>query len=405
MTPFFLRWMRRVLPRDTVVATAVMLDMVLEAAYLWSWWRFGQPDEDIFAYFRLAIQVVSAGSYGVYRIATFHPANDQDYRQWLMTTPWTSRQPLPMGPVHIVPQDVIVLLGSMALARVYDVRLLAIPVAFLAGYNLALAILTWATGQKLFAYLIAVGFGGVILRILNPPEALACAGATTIVGAFALRQSLRQFPWEIPWYLNGADWKQKIEDFKEHRTGWPFDVLAPQPLRTWIELSDGLGASAIIAWWFAAVFVQLPRPVMLVLIQFAVFAYIASIARYANVYTKNHKPPISFWGRIATRRPWQVGYDEILIAPVIATTIFVGTIAFGVATLADGVPWQGRWPEWMGYVGVPLGVGAFALTMLLGGPPIETWRLRGRHRIVFDQTGKPTGLGQATKDKEFVQTA
>jgi hypothetical protein len=62
-------------------------------------------------------------------------------------------------------------------------------------------------------------------------------------------------------------------------------------------------------------------------------------------------------------------------------------------------------PEWCGYVGVPIGVTLVPLLLFLSGPTVERWRLSGRHRIVFDQTGKSTGLGQSTKDKEFVQTA
>uniref|UniRef100_A0A7C2P529 Uncharacterized protein n=1 Tax=Schlesneria paludicola TaxID=360056 RepID=A0A7C2P529_9PLAN len=404
MTRLFLRWMRQVLPRDTIVATAVLLDLFVESFYLICLWRFGNADEEAFAWFRLVVQVLCAASYGVYRVATFHPVNDQDYRQWLATTPWTSRQPLPMGPVHLVPQDLVVILASMALARVYEPRVLAVPLAFLASYNLVLAISTWSTGQKLLSYLVGLGLGGVLACIQRPWEALAWAAGTTVVGAFALRQSLGSFPWNIPWYLDGFDWNQKFEEWKQQRTGWPFDVLAPRPPRVWIEPIDGIGLSLLLGWWFAAVFWQVPKPVMLVMLQFSLFGFVAGLIRRLAVYTRNHKPPISFWGRISTLRPWQFGYDEIVIAPVLATVAFAATVI--VATWSLGLPPAvAKLPEWCGYVAAPVGVTTVAALLLLGGPAVEAWRLTGRHRIVFDQTGKSTGLGQSTKDKEFVQTA
>jgi hypothetical protein len=348
---------------------------------------------------------MSVVSYGFYRIATFHPVNDQDYRQWLMTTPWTHRRPLPMGPVHLVPQDVVVILGSMALTRVSDERLWGIPLAFLAAYNLALAISTWATGQKLLAYLMGFGLGGVLFCIQNAPEALAVAAGTTIVGAFAIRQSLRTFPWDIPWFLDGYDWKQKVEAQKEARTGWPFDVLAPKPPQVWVPTIDGLCGSLLIGWWFAALFWQTPVPGMVLYLQFGLFGSIGAIVGRIAVYVKNHKPPISDLGRLTTLRPWQFGYDEIFIVPALVVAIVIGTVSLGVCSL--GLPFgaAAKLPEWVGYVGVPIGVTLVPLLLLLGGPTVERWRLSGRHRIVFDQTGKSTGLGQSTKDKEFVRTA
>jgi hypothetical protein len=405
MTRFLLRWMRRVLPRDTIVATAVSLDLTIELAYLLCLWRFGVADEETFAWFRLMVQVLCAASYGIYRVATFHPVHDQDYRQWLQTTPWTARQPLPMGPVHLVPQDVVVLLASMALARVYDERLLGIPLAFLFAYNLVLAVSTWTTGQKLLSYLVGIGLGGVIACVQRPAEALAFAAGTTVVGAFALRQSLLTFPWDVPWYLDGYDWNQKFEEWKQQRAGWPFDVLAPKPPRTWIEPMDGIGVSLLLGWWFGAVFWQIPREATLVLLQFGLFGCFAAIVRRLAVYVKNHRPPISFWGRLATGRPWQFGYDEVLIAPVLAGLVFLATVVIALLSLALPAHAAAKLPEWCGDVAAPLGVTLVSLLLLLCGPAVERWRMTGRHRIVFEQTGKATGLGQSTKDKEFVQTA
>src|SRR5689334_15147552 len=36
---------------------------------------------------------------------TSHPASDRGYADWLRSSPWTFRQPLPLGPLHLTWQD------------------------------------------------------------------------------------------------------------------------------------------------------------------------------------------------------------------------------------------------------------------------------------------------------------
>src|SRR5258708_916362 len=40
--------------------------------------------------------------HGVFRAWVFHPGVRPEYRRWLNGTPWTSRKPLPLGPVQLV---------------------------------------------------------------------------------------------------------------------------------------------------------------------------------------------------------------------------------------------------------------------------------------------------------------
>src|SRR5581483_311327 len=95
----FLRWMRQVLPRDTIVAGAVAADLAIEFTYLLSMFWAGVADEAAFQNLRFMVQLFAAFMYGGHRVATFHPGCDVDYRQWLESTPWTPRHPLPMGPL------------------------------------------------------------------------------------------------------------------------------------------------------------------------------------------------------------------------------------------------------------------------------------------------------------------
>ncbi|OYW17107.1 MAG: hypothetical protein B7Z55_13195, partial [Planctomycetales bacterium 12-60-4] len=206
LTLALLRWMRQVLPRDTIVAVAVICALVVEGFHLWCQLGWGQADEAFFARVRLLIQVVSVSVYGAHRVLTFHPANDPDYRQWLECSPWTPRMPLPMGPVHLVLQDFVILAASILLTRDFTTRVLYIPIAFLVSYVAMLAITVRMTGQTVWAYVLGIAIGGGGFSIQQPMEALMTMGATTALSLVALQSSLRAFPWKLPWFAQFRDW-------------------------------------------------------------------------------------------------------------------------------------------------------------------------------------------------------
>ena len=47
-----------------------------------------------------AVVSMCAVMYALYRVLTTHPVMQNSYYQWLRGTPWTSRHPLPLGPVR-----------------------------------------------------------------------------------------------------------------------------------------------------------------------------------------------------------------------------------------------------------------------------------------------------------------
>jgi hypothetical protein len=399
----FVRWMRQVLPRDTLVATAVGCDVLVELVYLWIAWRFGGVDESFFAKVRLIVQVVAATSYGVYRVGTFHPACDSDYRQWLRTTPWTPRSPLPMGPVHVVPQDIVLICASMLLCRVEDWRVLYIPTAFFCAYCATLATFTWATGQKVLAYALGAGLGGVVFGIQYPVAAFGAAVTTALLAPVAIRASLRSFPWELPGYLAAKSFQQHIEDQQQQRIGWPFDVFTPQPPKAWVSWTDGLGVSLLAGWWYLAFYWQAEfgaKPFLWLIVAFT--SGIGGLVRL-GVYATNHRPPISFWGRFATLRPWQRGYDEIVLSPALATIVGVCGLTLTVMAENPGARLAMQLPTWLPLLTAPGGLALSIGILLLGGPGLERWRLSGRHRLVFEHATQTSGLGHTAKNQNFVQ--
>jgi len=399
----FLGWMRQVLPRDTIVAVAVIADLAVEAIYLYArWW--GPGDEEAFARVRLAIQVIAVMIYGGHRVATFHPACDADYFKWLERTPWTPRQPLPMGPIHLVPQDVVVILASVLLTRILDARVLYIPVMFLFAYGFSLAIVVWTTGQKLMAYTLGAALGFVIVAVQRPAAALIAACGATLLTPFAIRGSLAAFPWELPWFANGRSWQQMAEERKQNQWGWPFDVFAPKVPHAWIPALDGVGVSLLAGWWFLAVYYQLATELRGIAAMGFHLVCIAIIVRLTP-YLAHHRPPISFLGRLATLRPWQTGFDHIFLAPL-------GVVALGSTTLVFTLCAALGWPiavlgglvlpRWAETPIAAIGVTCTLLMLLVAGPALEKWRLTGRHRIVYHLTGKTTGLGSAQKNQDFM---
>jgi len=400
-----LRWMRQVLPRDTIVAVAVGCDLIIELIYLLCLARLGFVNENAFASTRLMVQVFAAFLYGGHRVATFHPAGDAEYRQWLALTPWTPKHPLPMGPLHLVLQDLVVIAASMALTRIEDARVLYVPIVFLSTYAFCLACSVWATGQKVMAYLLGGGLGAVVLFVQVPASALMAAAATVALTPLAIRRSLAAFPWELPWYADGRSWQQMNDEHKQKQTGWPFDVFSPKPPRPWISLVDGVGLSLLIGWWYFAVFWQSEPAFRGVLIAvLAQTGLVGAIVRTA-MYLANHRPPISFWGRITTLRPWQRGFDHIFLTPL-AAAIAANTCA-GLAAIALAPqlprPMLHILPEWTAGVFTAGGLSLTLLILLLGGPALERWRLAGRHRVVFQLSNRTSGLGSNAKNQEFLQ--
>src|SRR5262249_22256928 len=108
--PLF-HWLRIVWP-NWLLTTGVLYAVVegVAAALEWFWggpWPFPE--------YRPGAVVLwpAAAMDGLHRVGTFHPLGT-DYGRWLATTPWTSRKPLPLGPVHLAGQDALLLLLVLA---------------------------------------------------------------------------------------------------------------------------------------------------------------------------------------------------------------------------------------------------------------------------------------------------
>src|SRR6266852_3804842 len=111
------RWLRVTLPHDTFVAAFVLAYLLVEGLFpAWVQWVWGvQPPHELGD----SLLHLAALVYSVHRVISFHPVFNSAYQNWLAATPWTSRNPLPVGPIHLVIQDALVLgiLACLAGAR------------------------------------------------------------------------------------------------------------------------------------------------------------------------------------------------------------------------------------------------------------------------------------------------
>jgi hypothetical protein len=312
--------------------------------------------------------------YAGFRIGYFHPACNLPYCRWLRTTPWTSSKPLPLGPIHLVLQDGVVVLVMALLAYLQpDLNPLHL-IAFFLGVYLALLALTFRwTGQWACAYAVAFGLG-LVVRLWHHPWAAAAAAVLVYPLAYTgLRHSLANFPsWqeEIGRSLSG----QQAGNPPRDTLGWPFDRLQPKP-PTWtkgISTRDAVLVSLLAGWWLYAVGSLPTDPgLRLGIVETVHFGVIGLLTLGRLVaYCAGARPPIGVWGRLWTLRWIIPGYDKIFIAPLSVVLI---AVLFPHLSARHGIE-----PE----IGFPCSLCLALLAVWNIGPSLLNWHLTGRHRLV-----------------------
>ena len=154
--------------------------------------------ERLKAEFHVRVLAVTAVLCGLFRVVSFHPRYRAAYAQWLRSTPWNARLPLPLGPVTLSWRDVPVL-GAIAALAYLDMGgngLAIFGCAFACAYTAATIIPLLTTGALVEAYWIVMG-GAVLVGLwLMLLPMLATAGALLVIAHVGLWRSLHKFPWE-----------------------------------------------------------------------------------------------------------------------------------------------------------------------------------------------------------------
>lgn len=377
-----IRWLWLVLPRGWVVALFLVFYAVHES--LWLLVSSGRETGDAADQLWVQRNLLVAGAcaaYGIFRAVASHPLFRPEYCKWLELTPWTSRKPLPAGPIHWVPQDAVILGIFVALLHTWNPVVLQVLAAFAIGYQEALAISLWPTGLRWRCYTILFVLGAAVWMIQNPPVALAVAVVAYPFTYLSLLRCLERFPWQLPEWWPKFQLKPNAtrEDRKaiQKGLGWPYDVLQPVRSKIGIDFSDGAAVSLLLGWWVYAIADNVPADKQDGVYGAALMAVGYSALSRLVLYCSNHRWPISLRGRLATWRWIIPRYDQILVAPVLAVLIQV-----------LGLPCLLQLAHVDVAAAIALSVALTASVLLNMGPTLADWQLTGGHRIVPGFTNK-----------------
>ena len=386
-----LRWLRLVAPPMWLVVTLLAWCGVMEGIYAWMGWTWGWPAiSPRFFVVRDIACVVAAAFLGAFRISAFHPLFDSDYLGWLWLTPWRYDKPLPRGPMHLVPQDVLTvgLIAALTLHRPV-VPPEIVPLSFFISYYLTLALSLWCADLRWAGYAFSALVGLVMAVAYHSPlAALALAGLIYIPAYAAIRWSLATFPWSAranalrkgiarQWQVFTAGHRQfgtaSVNlDFPEYEMQWPFNLLHAKVRPAFFGKDDRL-ALALLAGWWAWVLFSVPGAEEMALgvgpmLYTGLLGLVLAVR--LSIYCANYRPPISLWGRIFTLRWIIPGYDRVFLTPL-------ATLGLGL-TLPYALFKMQLDPALVLGLSLP----PFLIAGMLGGPPLWQWRLTSPARLV-----------------------
>ena len=377
-------WLRVTLPSLGMLPVFVVLIGASAAFRLSLWALVGQalPELDRPGKVTLGWAVAI---YAMSRVG-FHPIVRPQYHVWLASTPWVPSKPLPLGPVHLVMQDIAFVCFAMLVGwPACGEFVWFMPQLFLAVYIAALSIVLAVTGEAWFAYALAFGVGLIVYFWRSVPFALGAAALTYLLAYFALRQSLARFPWDLE-RLESLRQSSSYRGRAAGKLGWPFDSLAPKSPNTHTEvpLKHAVATGLLAGWGFYVVASLFPpsadRSIFCATLPLYV-AFFASLVRLVRYIGQGYLPPISLAGRLLTGR-WIIrGYDQVFAAPLLATFMAVSLTFVGWFLRVDPT------------ISGPIVVAVILMIAIGMGPSLREWRLTGNHRIIPVRSGDSVQVG------------
>lgn len=420
-------WLRVVLPPAMAITVFGLVYLVMEGVVWWQvWWNeLAGPSAEMRSP-RDVLLWLTAIAYGGYRVMAFHPMYRPDYRKLLLLTPWTVRKPLPVGPIHVVWQDIVVVaaLVCLGLPQAYF-NPQRLPLICLTAYLISSTVTFFPA--RLWVYFYGMVFGlGLLLRVW-PYFTLAVpiAGLLYVFGYMGLRRALARLPHDAELYDENVWLTFSTAKVLKHKrskmVGWPFEFLRPQPPEHAVPYSHGVLVSLLVGWLAYAVLAvkvdqmaieasladqelaqriegqtklsdhatqtlrrELARSgrkrvfegVTAVLIMVLAYVFIGLIVGRIAVYCAGHHPPINLWGRLWTFRWIIPSYDYVFLAPLCATAAFCGCVYVIARWHIDPV------------IGVPVTATLMLLITLNMGPRLADWRLKSPCWILPSQAQK-----------------
>lgn len=328
---------------------------------------------------RTALLAGAAGVYAAYRLWRFHPVCNQAYAAWLKLSPWTANQPLPIGPIHLVWQDAVVVGVLMAIALWHAHMDPALPLVtfglvYLGGLTLLLAF------TRRWGSCLLLGFLWPALILPGIGGAVAVALVLTIIAVIwhGHRQSMKAFPWEFPTKARrppGSILQTEIRlegvtgassAGTQYNLGWPMMALSPKVQPASVSLLTGISLSTLLGWWsFCVIERSTMEPAPEFILLFAIFAALIRVA----VYCSGVMAPFNVWGRITSGRIIVPGYDKIYLTPLAVVLVAI----LGSIIIKRSGAWH---PTAESCV-----IAVIWFVLFSGGPTLRNWALTGQHRL------------------------
>jgi hypothetical protein len=332
---------------------------------------------------RIVVLGFAAAAYALFRLWRFHPACNSAYSAWLEMSPWTANRPLPLGPIHLVWQDAVVVGVLAAVAKWRTdmnpfIPLIAFAMTYLCGLNLLLAFTRrWASCQTL----------GFLWPALMLPGARGWPGIAALAGIVIVlwqgtRASLRAFPHgfmqgfsrtsgsllssllQAEIRIPGARSSTLATSSKE--IGWPYLALSPKIDLPSVSTKTSFLLGLLFGWWTFCLSLAfegaIPREMILVM--GAVIAVIRLL-----IYCANVAPPFDIWGRFTSGRLILPEFDRVFLTPL--GVILLAVVGAGLMRRIDSGA--------QAAVGACV-VGVIWFALLAGGPSLRNWFLTGQHR-------------------------
>jgi len=359
-----IRWFTSVIPLwGAAIAIAwytVMVSIALVLQY------FGATEEELKPFLRMRISssVIAMGFYALYRVAYFHPHLNQSYGTWLSSTPWHWGKPLPLGPVQLVPQDVLVV-GVAALMShgAPPLALMMLPVIFLCGYLFLYIFVLQALEMSVSGLVLAFGLGGIVWVAQQSPLSAITTGLALYLFLFSrMPQMFQSFPWDEQKAKAKAS-----QEFVNQRLGWPIDLLSPRIAPT-TPLWKSIIWPILIGWWTFAILTNLEPEAKDFVVHFSSVVLPAPILFGTMAVISRFRSPISLWGRIWTLR-WIVPRYDIVFVPLVLTFVVIVFCQALMLTIAPKEPV------------FPLLVSAVFLILALALRLRDWWRLTSPARM------------------------
>jgi hypothetical protein len=360
------RWIRVVLPVDQLAY--LVLGILLSMIAFQSVRSLGPVDKP--ATWQIFIVLGSTLLYAVFRCIYFHPVENRQYGNWLADSPWRHPQPLPLGPLHLVWQDVVLVSIWSALLPAEMFTRWTVPFLFLLAYCLGIGLTLCRMGVYRPVYVMGLFLGAFVLAL---PSAIGCMAAALAIYASAywgiqLLGELSdggEIPQNIGFGLPTGD--------TEPLLGWPAPPACTERYAWNITHSNAIQFAAVVGWLFFCVAWQgrditgIEEGLQNTLGLITVLAVVVRTL----IYVVGYLPPISLLGRVFTWRWIIPGYDKVLVAPLV-TLVAAGILP--MAGNAVGLPNVFAYPV----------AASVVVWLALALPPTRRdWQLTGQHRIAY----------------------